>query len=224
MKSVNTSSISLHYLYFSLNDHALPAEFVEAWDDLVPDQYQTDRKYPRQRRYCRFTYDQVNNVLLLEPHSPYFQSTENNKLYGGIARDFAPVDSTMIDAQTTLNDILRYNLRVLSLPYNNIVINCHLVRIVAGPGEIGEPTPEGIHHDGFDYISIHMINKRNCEGGVTTVYSNNDEPLLHIELQNPLDSLILNDKLYKHATTPIQPKGALGTRDVLLCSYHNAQN
>ncbi len=40
----------------------------------------------------------------------------------------------------------------------------HQIRVVASKDEQGEPAPEGIHKDGFDYVGIFCINRDGISG------------------------------------------------------------
>ena len=46
----------------------------------------------------------------------------------------------------------------------------HQFRIEARAGQIGQPTPEGLHRDGVDWVLVVLVDRRNVESGVTSIY------------------------------------------------------
>jgi hypothetical protein len=215
---INAEDIGL-----SLADNVSLQKFQEAWDFLKVDSYVRNSNNPRRRRHCIFKYVTETNILTREPDGIYYQSVENNSLYGGLARSFAPVDVAFSVENPWFEQLLRFNVSNLPLNYPELLINCHFVRITSLSNAPGEPAPEGIHRDGFEYISIHLINKTNCIGGETTIFNNERKPLLNKTLENPFDSIYFNDQNCLHHTSPIYvgEESKLGTRDVILCSYEH---
>ena len=49
-------------------------------------------------------------------------------------------------------------------------IEVHQFRIEA-LGRAGEPTPEGVHRDGVDYVLVLMVDRHNIASGTTTIHS-----------------------------------------------------
>jgi hypothetical protein len=194
--------------------------FRNSWNDLEKDSYITNSPHPRLRRHCRFKYCRVSADLTLEPHGPYYQSSQDNPLYGGIVRTFAPVRSEITENPLFIS-LLKFNANILPVQYDTILINCHFVRITSVVGCPGEPSPEGPHRDGFDYVSIHMINVENCTGGETSISNFTGKTIFKNVLSSFLDSLYINDRLFAHYTTPIFTTKEVGFRDVLLCSYED---
>lgn len=196
--------------------------FETAWENLPVDEYQVGTANPRERRHCRFILQ--GDQLRLAPPGAYYQSTANNPLYGGIQRIFAPVEPAYLKEGAFLSTLLRFNLSILPLPYKDVTINCHLIRIKTSIGIQGEPAPEGAHSDGFDYISIHLVRKLNCKGGHSVIYDQKKDPVLEVTLNDPFDSLFVNDRLFTHFTTPVFTEKKAGFRDMLLCSYERYED
>jgi hypothetical protein len=86
---------------------------------------------------------------------------------------------------------------------------------------MGEPTPEGIHHDENDFICMHLVKRQNSLGGINTVYDNDRSPLKSSTLNNPMDSVIIWDPRAMHSVSPITPRDPeqLAVRDMLLIGY-----
>ena len=50
-------------------------------------------------------------------------------------------------------------------------IEVHQFRIEARPGEPGQPTPEGMHRDGVDFVLVLLVRRQNVRSGVTSIRS-----------------------------------------------------
>ena len=96
-----------------------------------------------------------------------------------------------------------------------------MIRIQAKPSEQGNPTPEGKHRDGHNFVAMHLIQRKNVSGGGTTIYNKDEQPLQYVVLRNPLDSVYVEDARVMHSVTPIHSENNIepGERDVLLVTY-----
>jgi hypothetical protein len=105
-------------------------------------------------------------------------------------------------------------------------VRIHQIRIVASPEEPGLPAPEGIHQDGTDFLTLHLVRRHNIAGGESTIYDLNRKPIQRFILREALDSMILEDPRIMHGVTPVHPADGrtVGTRDLLgvdfICSTH----
>jgi hypothetical protein len=200
----------------ALYDRAL---FLQAWHDLPPDPYLHSDFPFRRRRHGHLTYDRLLDQVVPSPPGGYYQSSEHNQLFGGMRRTFAAVPEPVMRS-AFLADLVKQSVAIIGWSSRRVDVHVHLVRIVGRPEGAGLPTPEGAHRDGFDFVSIHMIERHNVSGGRTLVYSNEGVELFSEILTSPLDSLYLQDDRVKHETTSIEPlKNGDATRDVLLLSY-----
>jgi hypothetical protein len=48
-------------------------------------------------------------------------------------------------------------------------VEAHQFRIEARPGQAGQPTPEGMHQDGVDWVLVLMVGRHNIVSGTTTI-------------------------------------------------------
>ena len=157
----------------------------------------------------------------------YFQSAKLNGYAGGIDRKFEPVlESTLTNP--FLQALIHFDFRQLPIesgaethPWR---VDLHQVRIIGSNQEAGEPTPEGIHHDGEEFVCIHMAKRVNVIGGESHVYDNDSKLLESHTLRHPMDSMILWDPHVMHTVDPIRPEnpGELAIRDVLLIGFDPA--
>lgn len=195
------------------------------WDHLEPDNYLKDGAHFRLRRFGLFYL--LPSTAELLPRSPalYFQAAEINTYAGGIERKFAPLFESTLTNQF-LHELIQFNFR--QFPVDSRIahqpweVDVHQFRIVATQDEQGEPTPEGIHHDGDDFNAIHLIQRQNATGGINTVYDNDRNPLTSCVLRQPMDSVLVWDPHVMHGVTPIHPENPLrpAIRDVLVIGYN----
>jgi hypothetical protein len=174
----------------------------------------------RLRRYGRYSWSPASSALLVLPHQPYFQSSSENSYAGGIVREFAP-----LLPETVHNPFLAALVRCTfaCLPVSRErqrqtwEVRIHQIRIAATRDEPGQPAPEGIHQDGTDFLTLHLVHRRNVIGGESTIYNLDRKPIQSLTLREALDSLILEDPRIMHGVTPIHSADGrtTGTRDLL---------
>jgi hypothetical protein len=193
------------------------------WDGLPVDPYVPDGPVARRRAFCTFDWQRSTGVLARLAHRPYFQEKSRNQIYGGMQRQFAPCRAE-VARHAWVETVVTTGAAALPSSAEHLLIHCHQVRIVTTPLASGEPSPEGLHSDGFDYVSIHLIRKEGCIGGVTVVVGPDDQVVLEHELALPLEALYIDDRRYRHVTSPIRTEFDIGARDVLLLSYSESDS
>ena len=196
----------------------------QQWDHLEPDRYLRDEATFRRRRFGLFYYLPSLGELLALSQNTYFQPVELNDYAGGVARRFAPLSEATVKSPF-LRELIELNFRQLPVERerfgNPWVVDVHQVRIVATADEAGEPAPQGPHHDGEEFGAVHLVRRRNVVGGISTVYTNDREPLASCTLREPMDTQILWDPHVMHGVSSIRPLNPerSGIRDVLLIGY-----
>ena len=123
-------------------------------------------------------------------------------------------------ASATFDHILRFCLRLFAAmrPHADWHIECHQFRIEARPDAAGQPTPEGVHRDGVDYVLVLMVDRANIESGTTTVHAADGRLLGSFTLSEPFDAALVDDNRVKHGVTAVTPIDAAkpAHRDVLV--------
>lgn len=100
----------------------------------------------------------------------------------------------------------------------------HQFRIEPAKGEIGKPTPEGMHRDGVDWVFVGLIARTGVAGGVTGIGDAEGRALGAFTLTQPLDAVFLDDRRVRHGVTPIEvvaPERP-AYRDVLVLTFRAA--
>jgi 2-keto-4-pentenoate hydratase/2-oxohepta-3-ene-1,7-dioic acid hydratase in catechol pathway len=190
------------------------------WDHLEEDRYLERGARFRLRRYGRYYWSPSDGAFEPLPHAPYFQPPGENSYAGGIDRTFAPLlpDSVF---NPLLHALVESTFDCLPLAQDRQdktwEVRIHQIRIVATPSAPGLPAPEGIHQDGTDFLTLHMVCRHNVEGAETTLYDRSRNPIWRHTLRDPWDSLILEDPRLFHGVTAARSADGTtpGTRDLL---------
>lgn len=192
------------------------------WDDLPPDHYLRDGGRYRYRRHACFVHDTVGGALEPAPRRAHWQSTLYNALHGGMERWFEPIDPAVTGSAAFVG-----LLRCLGATFAAVraaprwFIEAHQFRIDTAGG-IGRPTPEGAHRDGVDFVAIVLLRRDPLRGGETRVFrAGGAGGAQRFTMQQPGETLLLDDTRVIHETTPIQPLDAPsgGVRDTLVLTY-----
>jgi len=195
--------------------------FVDSWNNLEPDAYLANVGLHRRRRHAVFSANR--EALALQAHQPHYQSRDYNTLQGGIERWFAPVLPDVANS-ASLRSILHFCRAFfgeLTPDVGAWHIELHQFRIEARPGEPGQPTPEGVHRDGVDYVLVLLIDRLNIASGTTTIHAADGELLGSFTLTHALDAALVDDSRVFHGVTPVEPEdpAAVSHRDVLVVTF-----
>ena len=196
--------------------------FAASWNTLEIDTYMADGGRYRRRRHGAFG-AASDGQIRRKPHQPHIQAAEYNPLHGGVARWFEPI-APEIGEGASLQTILgfcRSFFGALAPQTRAWHIETHQFRIEARPGEHGQPTPEGVHRDGVDYVLVLLINRRNIRSGVTTIHALDGRPLGDFTLTDPFDAALVDDRRVAHGVTPVEPidPASPAYRDVLVATF-----
>jgi hypothetical protein len=195
--------------------------FAASWNRLELDHYMADGGRYRRRRHAVYV-AAADGSIVRAPHQPHYQSRDYNALNGGIARWFEPVEPAIGDG-ATMHTILAFSRSLferLARP-QGWHVEVHQFRIEARSDEKGQPTPEGIHRDGVDYVLVLLVDRQNIASGTTTVHALTGEELGAFTLAAPLDAALLDDSRVAHGVTAIEPvdPAAPAWRDVLVVTF-----
>jgi hypothetical protein len=197
------------------------AAFAASWNDLGLDTYMADGGRYRKRRHAAFG-ARVGEPIHRKPQQPHYQSRDYNPLNGGIARWFDPVLPEIANGEsmTTILAACRALFERLA-PTRDWHIEVHQFRIEARSGEAGQPTPEGMHRDGVDWVLVLLVSRVNVQSGETSIHDQAKQPLGSFTLTEPLDAAFTDDNRVFHGVTPVTPLDPAqpGHRDVLVVTF-----
>lgn len=198
--------------------------FARSWDDLGLDTYMADGGRYRRRRFAAFSVSA--GAIRRKPHQPHYQSRDHNRLNGGIARWFEPVAedtaahpalaAVLATCHTLFDGLTPPEVRPVSWH-----VEVHQFRIEAAPGQVGQPTPEGMHRDGVDWVLVLLVRRENVARGETSIHDPARRRLGAFTLAEPLDAALVDDGRVFHGVTPVEPldPNRPAHRDVLVVTF-----
>ena len=193
--------------------------FAASWDDLGLDTYMADGGRYRKRRHAAFAV--TESGVLRKPAQPHYQSRDFNALNGGVARWFEPVGD--VADGPAFQAIMRTCTALFSglTPAPAWHVEAHQFRIEARPGQEGQPTPEGMHQDGVDWVLVLLVGRVNIASGETSIHGLDRRPLGYFTLERPMDAAFVDDHRVFHGVTAVRPldPSQSAHRDVLVLTF-----
>lgn len=194
--------------------------FVGSWDDLGLDTYMADGGRYRKRRHAVFAV--TNQAIELGPRQPHYQSRDYNSLNGGLQRWFEPI-TPEVATGPTLTAILSFCRSLFGglKPVREWHVEVHQFRIEARTDTKGQPTPEGMHRDGVDYVLVLLVRRNNIRSGETSIHDLEGRLLGSFTLTAPLDAALVDDSRVMHGVTAVEPHDPAqpAARDVLVVTF-----
>ncbi len=195
--------------------------FTASWNDLMLDTYMVDRGRYRRRRHA--VYAATPNGIVRQSHRPHYQSLDYNPLHGGVDSWFEPITDAIGDGASmkTILNFCRALFGELAPTVRAWHIELHQFRIEAHADEKGQPTPEGMHRDGVDYVLVLLVKRQNIASGTTTIRNIETGHTDSFTLTEPLDAALVDDARVHHGVTPVEPldPSAPAYRDVLVVTF-----
>ena len=199
--------------------------FAASWNELPLDTHLPDGHRYRRRRHATLSAAAGATQARVEPHRPHYQGLEYNSLVGGIERWFEPVRAGILGG-ATFQRLLGFCLALFGpmKPQAAWHIECHQFRIEARSEAAGQPTPEGVHRDGVDYVLVMLVARSNIASGTTTVHEHGGRLRGSFTLAQPLDAALVDDNRMKHGVTAVHPVDPAqpAYRDVLVVTLRAA--
>jgi hypothetical protein len=196
--------------------------FAASWNELTADAYLAAHGLYRRRRHATFSAG-ATGAVRAQAHQPHFQSLKYNALQGDIERWFDPMLPAIVQSES-LGRILgfcRDFFGALAPAVAHWHIEVHQFRIEANADTPGEPTPEGVHRDGVDYVLVLLVDRQNIARGTTTIHEADGTQLGDFTLTQPRDAALIDDSRVFHGVTAVVPIDATepAHRDVLVVTF-----
>ncbi|MEO6171954.1 MAG: 2OG-Fe dioxygenase family protein [Arenimonas sp.] len=195
--------------------------FAESWNDLGLDNYMADNGRYHRRRHAVF--ESTAEGIERLPHQPHFQTLDYNVLNGGIERWFEPIKDEQANCQSlkTILSFCKDLFSSLAVSVKQWKIEVHQFRIEASADMQGQPTPEGMHRDGVDYVLVLLVKRNNIASGTTIIGSMDGSFTSSFTLIDPFDAALVDDARAYHGVTPVQPfePDLPAFRDVLVVTF-----
>jgi hypothetical protein len=216
---------AMHQAFLDAGSLADWGDFVASWDALDLDTYMADGGRYRRRRHAVFAAS--DGAVVRQAHQAHYQTLDYNQLNGGIARWFSPVTPAIGDSASlrTILDFCHGLFSGLAPAVRAWHVEVHQFRIEARPGEAGQPTPEGLHRDGVDYVLVLLVGRTNIASGTTTIHDLEKRQLGSFTLTQPFDAALVDDARVYHGVTPVEPLDPArpAHRDVLVVTFRRAR-
>ncbi|KDU96872.1 hypothetical protein CFR78_07770 [Komagataeibacter rhaeticus] len=202
------------------------ASFAGSWNRLGLDRYMADGGRYRRRRHATFAISARG--IQRKKHQPHYQSRDYNELNGGIERWFRAVEPEMGE-HPALRAILRLMHRIVTDMSDPAHVpdvwhtEVHQFRIEALDSTPGQPTPEGLHRDGVDWVMVVMVRRENVMSGETTIHDLQRTMVGGFMLDQPLDTAVVNDNRVYHGVTAVRSLDPTrpAYRDVLVVTFRH---
>lgn len=198
-----------------------PERLIQSFAEIPEDTYLKETFCYRKR--CYGTGCLINGIFSWDEESPSFVQSESlNRYVGGISRQFHPISCAIRDDIEKQVICMAYGV----LPASDYSLGIHQIRIVANKLNQGMPTPEGIHQDGFDFVTVACIGASNVSGGISFILDAHDHTKIAFEgTLQPGMLLIFSDKTFAHYTSNISPKlPGEAHRDVIVTTFQTLSN
>lgn len=198
--------------------------FADSWREMPRDTYMADGGRYRRRHYSVF--EVTSAAVVVKPHEPHYQALAHNHLNGGIERWFEPVPKAV-----ACGAIMRALLAMCQMTFGALSpdvlrwhAEVHQFRIEADATNAGNPTPEGMHRDGVDYVLVMLVARENIASGITTMADEEKRSLGSFTLVKPGDAVLLDDRRVFHGVTPVMAvdPNRHAYRDVLVVTFIDA--
>ena len=169
-----------------------------------------DKNYnnKRTRAYSLLDIRNIYNIKIVGDLK-FYQSTNYNNVNGNIIRDYKNIDSKIIEDNcfkyfintflTTINKELTKNSIIEKIKY----IQVHQIRVYIDSEDEVNLVPEGIHQDGYNFIAMWCITRKNITGAISNIYDESKNIVHSVQLQEG-EMLIVNDNKMFHNVSPIK--------------------
>lgn len=228
-------SALLHTCHFASSAHYPAAQVMQlgseacrafnaTWNNLLPDTYLGVEHGMRKRRICKFEYRQRDRLWKPIEDCDFFQAQSHNPLLGGVLRTFERCETAFIDSPVLLT-LLAADMALMerTLGLRDWRVTCHQFRVLCDEHNAGQPTPEGRHRDGHDFVFQHLIQRHSVTGGESRVFHENGETVFNSALTTYMETIVLNDRKLLHDVSPLQKSPSRlthGIRDMLIIDFN----
>tara|TARA_Y100000816_G_scaffold207851_1_gene153720 strand:+ start:187 stop:2049 length:1863 start_codon:yes stop_codon:yes gene_type:complete len=201
---------TLDYKYKNLVSHKLSKSF----DNLSIDKYYNIK---RGRGFSLVKVDDLDKLEIIGDLN-FYQSESYNNYNGNVLRKYSNLSEDILD-----DELFKYLVQTFKEQVDKVspvvtrYIQVHQIRVYANNLSTNL-VPEGIHQDGYNFIAITCINRKNIRGGLNNVYASDKTIKCYSTSLNEGEILILNDRKMFHDVTNIELNNLneLGYRDIFV--------
>jgi hypothetical protein len=147
-------------------------------------------------------------------HRDYTTYKKFNPVAGGIKRTYEPIEADF-------TALIERGAAELGLDRSeDWQINVHQNRSKARIDDPAPLTPEGVHHDGHEFVMIAVLRRVNVAGAVTRLWNDGEsEPFWTGTLEDG-SAVLLNDRAISHDVTDVESaNGEPAHRDIVIVAF-----
>lgn len=190
-------------------------ELLDTYDDLPVDEYMGGgTRYKRFSQFRLSWSDEAGWTLAVLPHRDYTTFTKFNPVAGGIRRVYQPL-------KADFTDYVRVAAEAFPLDRSeDWQINVHQNRTRATADKPGPLTPEGVHHDGHEFVLIAVLRRVNVAGAETRLWEPGAEAPFWTGLLEAGEAVLLDDRAIAHDVTDVRSAdGGPAHRDIVIVAF-----
>lgn len=148
------------------------------------------------------------------PQRDYTTYLKFNSVGGGIRRKYEPVE-------VDFTPRIALGVEAIGLdPSEDWQINLHQNRTRADGGRPGPLTPEGVHHDGHEFVMIAVLRRENVGGGVTRLWKPGADAPFWTGTLEAGQAVLFDDRALAHDVTDVlSADGGPGHRDIIIVAF-----
>jgi hypothetical protein len=198
---------------------SVPEETLASYDRCPVDEYMGNgTRYKRFAQYRLFHEPDRGWDLERLPPRDYTTFTKFNPVAGGIRRKYEPVEADF-------SELIKAAAEGFPLDTSeDWQINVHQNRTVATADRPGPLTPEGVHHDGHEFVMIAVLRRDNVDGALTRLWLDGAEQPFWTGTLQPGQAVLLDDRAIAHDVTDVlSSDGARGHRDIVIVAFSRWQ-
>ena len=183
-------------------DPELMEEIKSSFNDL-PETDHADGSY----RLRKYSHVECNSAFGMKAVvdlgvGQFTQSSKYNKHQGGMARNFNPIDGTVLNS-SIMEEMVNVFRDKCSLS-DQFEMDIHQMRVKCKGGAT-QLSPEGWHQDGYDRIAMIGVDRHNIIGGEALLSTSKTEPPFLSAVMDTGTMVILDDSHLWHNGRSIQP-------------------
>lgn len=166
-----------------------------------------------------------DNNVVSQLHGPLFQPLTVNKTHGNISREYAELRFEDPATKLLVDSMVKQFANAFAIPENTEIL-VQFQRITCGKDLHGEPTIEGWHNDGVEFLGMICISRNNIIGGESQLKDQSEPEKIFLSrtLQEG-EMLLIDDRKTLHYVTPIKPidQQQAGSRDIIILCTHSCR-
>lgn len=193
----------------------IPQDVLDSYDRCPVDEYMGNgTRFKRFSQY-RLHHDETEGWQFAKlEHRDYTTFTKFNPVAGGIRRQYLPIE-------VDFTPIIRAGMEQFDLDTSeDWQINVHQNRTRADGNKPGPLTPEGVHHDGHEFVMIAILRRNNVGGGTTRLWLPGAAEPFWVGTLDPGQAVLLDDRALQHDVTDVtSADGGPGHRDIVIVAF-----